>query len=67
MTENRPWQSADPSLLKRGREHDAIHGPQSGSGELRKQSMRLTSAKPQSGSEFCLLTHLIWLLAAHQY
>lgn len=37
MIENMPRQSADPSLLKRGREHDAIHGPQSG--ELCEQSM----------------------------
>ena len=39
MIENMPRQSADPSLLKCGREHDAIHGLQPGSGELCEQSM----------------------------
>lgn len=38
MLENRPRHSADASLLKCGMERDAIHGPQSGSGELREES-----------------------------
>lgn len=38
MIENRPWQSTDASLLKHGRERDATHGLQSGSGELCEQS-----------------------------
>lgn len=39
MTENRPWQSAEPSLLRHGRQRDAVHGPQSGSGDFLEQSI----------------------------
>lgn len=58
MIENRPRQCADPSVLKRGRERDAAHGPQSGSVSSMSRAHTQSNAKAQARSELRLLTHL---------
>lgn len=62
MIENRPWQSADPSRLKRGMDHSL------GLMSSMNRACALSSAKAQSISKTLILTHLIWLLTkSHQY